>query len=164
MKPRRLADLRRLADEAEAAFLRGDWWDGKGWRDKDDSPRHAANERPEYKDAIDVLAELNRAMVGDSDEPDSPERLRAAGRFGQSVRAKDYSASTESEVEANEIFKAAQPYLRKKPFRNRPGFSDEPAQRTAWSALARYLSQPEQLNKEITPNRLRMICRARGAP
>jgi hypothetical protein len=144
-------------------MLRGDWWNGKRWRPHDELPGTPAEGR-EYKTALDVLAELTNAMIGDSDEPDSPERMRAATRFVRSHEADrdERSASTVAEIEADQIFEKAKPWLRKKPpFRS--GFTSQPASRTAWTALACYLSALPEFGREITPNQLRMICRQRGA-
>lgn len=86
----------------------------------------------------------------------------AAQRFGRSAQADrdERSASTVEEIEADAIFEAARPYLLKKPYTNRSGFSSQPAKRTAWTALARYISAMR--GQDISPNRLRMICRQRG--
>jgi len=139
----------------------GKWWDGKRWRASEDGPNTAAEARA-YKTALDVLVELNQAMIGDG-PVNGAARVAAARRFGRSAEADrdERSASTLAEIEADQIFEAARPYLHKRPLRNRLGFTDEPALRTAWSALARFLSH--QRGKGITPNRLRMLCRQRGA-
>ncbi len=153
MKPRRLGDWKRIAERAERALHAREWWDGKCWRPHDDLPSTEVEARA-YRSAHDVLDEALRAMTA-ADAP--AEHKRAARRFARSIEADrdESSASTFEEAIADLIFERARPYLRKKPFRNRPGFPEKPAPRTAWKALAQHLG--------ITPNRLRMICRQRGA-
>lgn len=159
MKPRRLGDWKRIADDAHRAGDAGEWWDGERWRPRGEFP-HTPAEARAYRTAQDVLSEALAAMVGY--EPNSDEAVRAAARFARSAEAdrNERSASTLAEAEAELIFKAARPYLHKKPLRNRTGFSEDHAGRTAWTALAKHVSGVTGQN--ITPNRLRMICRQRG--
>ncbi len=175
-------DLERQIERATLALYSGEWWDGRRWHAPDEAPaargrtetedayrarvaawvqRRAALMATRYQSARDVLEAAYSAMLGQGGA-DSLERLRAAQRFERSAEADrtERSASTEAEAHAELIYQAAQPYLRKKPQRNRIGFTDEAAPRTAWGALAAYLTRT--LKTEITPNRLRMICRHRG--
>ena len=164
MKPRRLPEWQDRAEEAIVAMEKGEWWDGERWRAHADlpSPDHEgtlnSREAEAHQTAHEVLAEaLNAIGAGGRGR-------RSARKFKQHEKAdRDYHASTMSEIEADAIFKAAQPYLGKKPLSNRPGFTDVPTSRTAWAKLAKYLSRPEQLGREVKSNRLRMICRKRGA-
>jgi len=154
VKPKRLGDWKRQADRAYRALLDSEWWDGKRWRPDTEYPRPGDT----YRTADDVLAEAVQATVGKG-PVNGTDRMAAARRFARSAEA-DHEW-TPAELEAHEIFKLARPLLRRKPFRNRPGFSKERTTRTAWTALATYLSGVT--GRPITPNRLRMICRQRGA-
>ncbi len=179
---KRHGDLERLIERATRALYTGAWFDGRRWHTPDEAPaargrteteaayrarvaawvqRRAALMAARYQSARDVLEAAYSAMLG-AGAADTPERLRAAQRFERSAEAdrEARSASTEAEARAELIYQAARPYLRKKPQRNRVGFTDEAAPRTAWGALAAYLTRT--LKTEITPNRLRMICRHRG--
>jgi hypothetical protein len=155
---RRLSDWKRQAQRALRAHEAGEWWNGKRWRAHGELP--TAVEARAYRTAHDVLGEALEAMIGDG-PIDGDARMRAIRRFERSAEAnRTHSLSTAEEREADEIFKKARPYLRKKPFRNRRGFTNEPARRTAWAALARYVSW--KLGKVVTANRLRHICRWRA--
>lgn len=146
MKRKRLSELRREFDRALEAAQRGEWWNGKRWVPDAELPRTEAEARA-YKTPFDVMEEANRAMISDG-EPDSDERLSALRRFERSAEAdrEERSASTPAEADAEMIFQAAKPFLGGK--------------RTPWTKLALRLSLERK--KEITPNRLRMICRQRG--
>jgi hypothetical protein len=126
VKPRRrgLSDWRKQHDAAHDALDKGE---------------RIVEGRPVW----DVLDEALHAMTGDG-PANGPSRRRVARQFGQSANADrdERSASTLSEIEADKIFEAARPHLKK---------------RTAWTALAVRISL--ELKQEITPNRLRMICR-----
>lgn len=163
------------------ARLTGEWFDGRRWHPRDEAPpkkrqretadayaarvmewvrRRAALMDKAYRRADGLIESTFAAMLG-TGEPNSPERLQAAQRFERSAQAdrEERSASTTREAEAELIYQAARPFLHRKPLRNRVGFTNEDAPRTAWRALARHLSRT--LDRPITPNRLRLICRRR---
>jgi hypothetical protein len=67
------------------ALERNEWWDGKRWHAHDDAGTLA--EAAGYKTAVDVLLELNKAMIGEG-PVNGDGRVRAAGRFAQSANAR----------------------------------------------------------------------------
>ena len=169
---KRLGHLRKLKERALRALENREWFDGYRWHSDHETPaprrlgesldayrgrvsewiRHQTALKKRYKSPDDVLQEVFAQMLGRGD---------AVERFERSIQAdREEHASTPKEIKADEIFAAAQPYLRMKPRRNGSGFSSDPAPRTAWTALAHHLSH--QRREEITPNRLRQICRHRG--
>jgi hypothetical protein len=169
---RRLGDLKRQADRALLAHQRGEWWDGRRWRRKDEAPeprrpkesaeayaerverwireRVVSMERAQW--SADVLPELFDKMLGSGDA-DSPERLAAAQRFERGAQAdrEQRSASTGAEAEAEMIFAKVTELL---------GSSEMPP-RPPWTRLAMDLNH--KFGLELTPNQLRMICRRRPA-
>ncbi len=135
-------------------MLDSKWWDGKRWRASDDGPNTAAEARA-YKTALDVLAELNQAMIGDG-PVNGAARVAAARRFGRSAEADlERGTHTEKEADAYVIYEAAIPLLRQHP------------RRPPWTKLAAELTHQligkRLYDPTVTPNRLRMICRQRGA-
>jgi hypothetical protein len=121
------------------------------WRAQLDAAHDALDQGQKFVGDLpvwEVLGEALHAMTGDG-PVNGPSRRRAARRFGQSAGAdrEERSASTDAEAEAEMIFQAAKPYLRES--------------RTPWTKLAVRVSRERR--QEITPNRLRMICRKRGA-
>jgi len=156
MRKRRLSDLRRDHDAAVTALRSGAWWNGRAWRPANALPR-TAKEATAYRDAHTRLAEILSEMVGGSEA----EQVAKARRFARSADAdRDEGASTVAEISADEIYEAAKPFFNKKPLRNRAGFTAEHSSRTAWTALAQYVSRLRN-DPTITTNRLRMICRQR---